>query len=118
MLKIFKKEGFASFVEVIITSVIFSLAAVGIYSTLLMTSPELEDSGTRIAAVYKAKQIIEELRDETNPVGWNNPAGKVWPGTPYSKSYGAYTISYALEDVPGMPLRKLTMEIRLKPRTL
>ena len=111
MLKVLKKDGFASLVEVLVTAVIFSLAAVGIYATIIMVTPDYEESHDRLTAIYHAKQIIEELRDEVDATTWNSVTSNLAVGT-YSKTFANYTIDWEIEDIPGMGLRRLNMEIQ------
>ena len=61
MLRIHKKNGFATIVEVIVTAVIFIVATVGILSTITMLRPQSETSNTRFEAAYAGKQMLHDL---------------------------------------------------------
>ena len=65
MLKKFKNNfGMASFLEVIISGMIFTIAAAGVMTTLSMLKPATLESNKRIEAAYIAKSKLEKMRSE------------------------------------------------------
>ncbi len=111
MLKILKKEGFSSLVEVIVTSLIFALAAFGILTTVSILRPEGANSSQRLQAAYAGKQLIDDLRSYVDARSWNNATGPLAVGILHNQTIGNFSINYILEDMPGLNLRKLTMNI-------
>lgn len=113
MLKGLKNQGFASVVEVIVTSVIFILAAAGILTTISMLRPQGEESARKLQAAYIGKGIIDDLRSQIDARTWNDSGGNFAVGTPYTINSidGVYNVTYFFEDVPGLGLRKLTMNV-------
>lgn len=114
MLRELKNEGFASIVEVIVTSVVFVIAAFGVLSTITMFKPHSEESSRTMEAAYIGKGIIDDLRQQVSAEDWNVPGSVLWPDT-YSTTIVTdpgginYTIDYVITDV-GLA-RRLTMTI-------
>ncbi len=113
MIKNLKNNGFASFVEVVVTTVIFLLAAFGIFSTISMLRPQSADSKKKLEAAYAAKAVIEDLYKDIDAVTWDSPTSNLAVGPLFSRqsSDGTMTIDYHMEDVPGLPLRKMSMTV-------
>ena len=111
MFKQLKNKGFASVVEVIVTSVIFVLAAAGILTTVSMLRPQGEESGKKLEAAYIGKGIIDDLRGQIEQGTWTDDPGPFAVNTLYVNTIGIYNVVYFLEDVPGMELRKMSMNI-------
>lgn len=111
MLKVLRKQGFSSLVEVIVTAIIFALAAFGILTTVSILKPQGASSSRRLQAAYLGKQVIEDLRSSVDARTWNNASGPLAPGVLHNTTIGNFSINYILEDVPGLNLRKLTMNI-------
>lgn len=110
MLKVLKKEGFASFVEVIITAVIFVTAALGIFTSISMLRPHGTDAAKRLEAAYAGKQVLDELRAYVDENLWYDPTSDIAPGT-HSKTVGNFTVNYYLEDVPALGIRQISMNV-------
>jgi len=111
MLKILKQEGFASLVEIIISSIIFIIAAFGIFSSISMLRPQGNLSTKRLEAAYIGKGIIDQLHAHLMGNTWDDPTMNLYPGVVHSQTIGEFTVNYFTEDVPGLGLRKLHMNI-------
>ena len=109
MLRDLKDKGIASMVEVIVTSVVFVVAAAGILSTVAMFRPQGKEASLRIEAAYAGKGIIDDLRQQVNAEDWGDPGSNLAPGT-YTTTIGIYTIDYEITE-PTSGLRHLTMNI-------
>jgi len=116
MLKILKQEGFASIIEVIISSIIFIIAAAGILTAVsTFQSQAGGNTSKRLEAVYAGKQVIDELRSEVDAETWDS--GNLTTGL-HSTTVLGYDVNYYLTDVPsgcaawgGCIARKMTMNI-------
>ena len=102
MLKIFKNsKGSISLIEIITTSLIFTIAAFGIFSSLAAVQPQGPDSDKKLMAAYAGKQFMETLK------------ATVWsyaPGTYTNTTADGYTIRWTLSnDAAGG--RSLTMDV-------
>lgn len=102
-----KKKGFASIIEVIITSVIFVIGAVAILSTVSQFRPHGQESSQKMEAAYIGKGIIDDLRQQVSAEDWDT--GNLALG-PYGFVIGDYTINYTITE-PITDLRHLTMNI-------
>lgn len=112
MLKIRTKKGFASLVEVIVTSVIFVLAAFGIFTTMTMLRPHTTESSRKLEATYVGKQMVEELEGKVDARMWNNSTSPIYPGahnTYINGMYANYLVSWDIADLGGV--RSLNMSI-------
>lgn len=111
MLKINKQDGFGSFIEVVITAIIFVVAAFGIYTSISMFRPQAKETETRLYVAYVAKTLLTDLLTNVDANSWYDTNGLLTPDILRSDIFGTYTVNYFLEDVPGEPVRKLTMNI-------
>lgn len=117
MLKILKTKGFASVLEVIVTAVIFMLAAFGIMTTVSMLRPHNLEVSREIAASYHAKNMMDYLRGQVDATAWGANTGPLATGVAHSSIVGDYTINWSLAEVnpaaypPGLAPRKLSMNI-------
>ena len=112
MIRGLKEKGIASIVEVIVTAVVFVIAAAGIMSTVAMFRPQGKGSSLKIEAAYIGKGIIDDLRQQVNAEDWNNPASPLADiGGPHPPiPIGDHIVVYTITDVtPG--LRRLDMTI-------
>ncbi len=112
------KKGFASIVEMIVTAVIFAIAAIGIFSTISMLRAQspVSDSGGRLGAAYTGKRILEDLRGRVDAGEWMANLGPLATGTLHTNTIGGYTVNWYLVDVPGdfppgMAPRRLVMNV-------
>jgi len=103
MLKVLRQQAFASIIEVIVTAVIFLIAAVGIMTTLSMLRPHGMESYKKLEAVYIAKNFIDTLRGEVQANSWIDNTGNLATGVLHSEVVGGYTINWILVEPPGFP---------------
>ncbi|MCB9721796.1 MAG: hypothetical protein H6756_13095 [Candidatus Omnitrophica bacterium] len=108
MLRIRKEEGLVSMVEVIVTSIIFTLTFIGVYIALSSSHPKGTLSAEKLNAAYTAKGFLDELRRDVRADTWTT--GNLAVGT-YNFVYNGYQISYAVTNVTGMPLRRVDLTI-------
>jgi Tfp pilus assembly protein PilV len=101
------KKGFASIVEVIITSVIFVIAAAAVLSTTSQFRPQGQESSQKMEAAYIGKGIIDDFRQQVSAEDWNT--GNLAVGT-RGLVNGDYTINYTITE-PIPDLRHITMNI-------
>lgn len=117
MLKILKQKGFASVLEVIVTAVIFMVAAFGIMTTVSMLRPHNLKVSREIEASYYAKNMMDYLRGQVDAIPWEANTGPLSIGIMHSNIIGDYTINWSLREVnpaayePGLAPRKLSMNI-------
>ena len=115
MLKILKEKGFASVLEVIVTAVIFMLAAFGIMTTVSMLRPHDLESYRELEAAYHAKNMMDYLRGQVDAGTWDT--GPLATGVTHSNTIGDYTVNWSLTEVdpaaypPGLAPRKLAMNV-------
>ncbi len=100
MLKISKNAGFASFVEIVMTTGIFLITAVGIYSTIAMISPKSASSTRKLEAAYAGKTVIDRLSSQVTAESWL-PGGNLALGTHPPVIVGSFTVTYNLEIPSG-----------------
>lgn len=110
MLRIHRQHGFASLVEVIVTAMIFLLAAFGIFASISMLRPQGQDVARRLEAAYIGRSILEELRGEVDARTWNSTGSLIYPGQ-YSRPVGDYTVFWTISEVPNLGIREVTMNI-------
>jgi Tfp pilus assembly protein PilV len=106
-----RTEGFASMVEVIVTSVIFILAAAGILSSVAMLRPHGEVSSEKVEAAYIAKGLLDDLHEEIDATTWYANTGGLSLGAHPMPSIGAYTITYTVSATSDPDLRHLSVDI-------
>ncbi len=117
MLKTLKEKGFASILEVIVTAVIFMLAAFGIMTTVSMIRPHDLQVSREVEAAYHAKNMMDYLRGQVDAAAWTANTGDLATGTIHTKTIGDYTINWYLNQVnpsaypTGLAPRKLSMNI-------
>lgn len=95
------------------TAVIFVVAALGIFTTISMLRPRSMDSAERLEAAYAGKTILERLRAYVDARTWDDPTSNslLLPNTSYSRDVGNYTVGWYVEDVPGLQLRQVSMNV-------
>lgn len=103
-------RGFASIVEVIVTAIIFTLAAFGIFTSIASLRPEGAQSGEKLDAALTAKGKLEELRQSLNPEVWNT--GDLSLGT-HTLTEGNFIYTWTVTEVPSLEdfVRKVDMTI-------
>ena len=77
-MKLVRKNAGFSLVEVIIATVIFSIASVGLFSTFSSMREASARSERRLQAAYYAKQLLEDLRAKVDQSIWGAGANPVW----------------------------------------
>ena len=111
MKRLLNNNGFASILEVIVSSIIFMTAAVGFFTSVSMMRPQSNDSTKKLAALYAGRSVAEELRGEVYGNLWNHSSSNLRPGVLHTRSVGIYTINYILTDDPNLSMRRLDMNI-------
>jgi len=108
------KSGF-SLIEVIMAAVIFSIAAVGLFSTFSVQRESSDRSERRLQAAYCGRQVLEELRAKIDQRNWDS--GYLQEGVhPPLLSYtlappcDAYLVNYTVANV-ATGGRKVTLNI-------
>jgi hypothetical protein len=104
------KSGFASIVEVVVTAIIFTLAAFGIFTSIASLRPEGAQSGEKLDAALMAKGKLEELRQSLSPDLWNS--GGLSLGT-HTLTEGNFTYTWTVTEVPSLEdfVRKVDMTV-------
>lgn len=102
MLKIIKQSGFASFTEIVITSIIFLITAVGIYATLSKISPQAATATRQLEAANIGRSTVENLLAQVSADTWSGNSDLI-PGVNRSFNVGMIQVNYYLQDVsdPG-----------------
>ena len=128
MLRELKNEGFASIIEVVVTSVIFIVTTFGIMAAISSMSPLSDQSFDDVQGQYVAEDFSRRLTSNVSASQWQNASSPIAPGVLYNGAYtitemdtsglggtDAYTYNYILEDVAGYPAgeapRKLTINM-------
>ncbi|MBF0523429.1 MAG: hypothetical protein HQL24_10315 [Candidatus Omnitrophica bacterium] len=111
MLKTLKKYGFASMVEVIVTSIIFMLAAIGIFATITSLRPQAMKSSKRLEAAYAGKAMIESLRSSIDARTWETNESLLAVGINRTETINGFNVTWWLENVEGLNMRRLQMII-------
>jgi len=109
MLRDLKDKGIASIVEIIVTSVVFVVAAAGILSTVAMFRPQGREASQKIEAAYIGKGIIDDLRQHVNAENWGLASSNLAVDT-YNTTIGDYSVNWKITE-PTEGLRYLTMNI-------
>lgn len=73
-------------VEIIIATLVFSLATAGILATLSALSRPAAESAQDTQAAFLAQEIIEDLRSQVTADAWNDPSGSFVSGDSYSQT--------------------------------
>ncbi|MBF0478160.1 MAG: hypothetical protein HQL26_01630 [Candidatus Omnitrophica bacterium] len=95
MLKSLKNRGTVSMVEIVITAVIFLVAAGAIIGTTSMLRPKAVQSSKEVECMYAAKNILSSLRFNVDASTWDSSTNPLYPGK-YSKTIDGCTISYLI----------------------
>ena len=104
-------EGFGSIVEIVVTSIIFVVAAAGIMSTVSMPKPQTRESSKKVEAAYIGKGIIDEIRQEVSAAeGGVFFGSKLNVGTHSVGTTEGYTVNYTVTE-PIQNVRKIDMTI-------
>ncbi len=106
-----RKKGFASLLEIVITSIIFIIAAFGIFTSIASFSPKGKNSSKRLEAAYIGRRVLDELRSHVDARVWDKKESGLLTGESYATTLGNYTVKWQLADVPDLKLRRLLMNI-------
>ena len=112
-------------VEVIVSTVIFAIAAVGVFASIAAVHAPAIVSERKVAAAYYARQVADNLRAKVDARNWN-PVTSSWiAGTALetgTHSLGtttmnntAYTTSYVISPVAGTNLWKMDVTVNWTP---
>ena len=110
MLRKVKNAGFASIVEIVVTSIIFTVTSFGILATITAFRKKGGTSSRRLDAAYAAKNVLDQLRFEVNEISWSAGTGDLAIGA-HSKTSGIFTIDYLVTDIPGSEIRRVDMNV-------
>ncbi|MBF0521835.1 MAG: hypothetical protein HQL24_02145 [Candidatus Omnitrophica bacterium] len=115
MLRSLKKNGFASMIEVVVTSIIFIIAAFGIFTTITSLRPHAVQSSKKLKALYLGKGIIDDLRGYIDAQVWNDPDSLLSVNIEHTQtidtSEGNFEVTWWLQQVANSDVRKLQMTI-------
>ena len=111
MFKILKKDGFASFVEIVVTAVIFIVAGLGLFTSISMLRPQGADSAKKLEAAYIGKQVIDQLRAQVDARTWNSSLSNLAPNVMHSSVIDGYTVNYFLLDDNSLGIRQLYLNV-------
>jgi hypothetical protein len=100
VMKILKNSyAFASLTEVIVAAIVFSVAAVGILSTISFLKPQSTISAKRLEAAYFGKNILEQMRLQVDTNDWTLSGGDLDPAAnPHLHTFGEYTATWNVTD--------------------
>ena len=103
--------------EVIVTAVIFMIAAFGIMTTVSMLRPHNLEVSREIAASYHARNMMDYLRGQVDAAAWGANTGPLSTIGTHTQTIGDYTINWSLTavnplDYPvGLAPRKMSMNV-------
>jgi len=104
-----------SMVEVIVASLIFSLAAAGIFATVSSLNQPSQDSDEEVRAVFIGKQVLESLRTAVSANTWDTgplAIGDTYTGNSIIVDGISYDWVYAVEADPyGTGARKVILNV-------
>ena len=114
----FNNQGFASIVEVIVTSIIFIITAVGMMATISTVKTPSTGSTKKLECTYRAKGFAQQLRQYVDGSTWDTGYGYGYSsllsiGSYGTTTFGDCTIDYEIfdSDVTGLEMRRLVMNI-------
>ena len=117
-MKLFKKNRGFTVVEIIVASLIFSITAIGIFSTLAAIRKPSAESQRRVTAAYFGKQVLDDLRAQIDAINWQEGSGGPLDPTishpPYTSNIDGitYTGTYAVEPDPnGSLARRISLTV-------
>ena len=103
-----------SLVEVMVAGVIFSIAVVGVFSSLAAVKKPIHTSDKSLDAALCGQQVLEGLRASVDASNWNEDSSPLKLKPDYAPaSVGAcvgYTLEYAVTDA-GNGARKVTLTV-------
>lgn len=104
-----------SLIEVLISAVLFSIAALGMFSTLSMMRVSSDVSDRRLAAAYFGRQCLEQLRAKVdqryfNGTDFTNELSLGSHSCPADPN-GVYTATYTVTEDATTKARKVTLSV-------
>jgi len=104
-----------SLVEVLIATVLFSIAALGMFSTLSMMRVSSDVSDKRLGAAYFGRQCLEQLRAKVdqrafNGIDYNNELS-LGPHTCPADPNNIYTATYIVAEDATTKARKVSLSV-------
>ncbi len=101
--------------EVVIATVIFSLAMAGVFASISNLRQPAVESSQEVTAAFIGKKILNDLRSEVSAPTWNTTGnltlGPHGPLTAINVGGIDYTPTYIVEADPGTNARKVTLNI-------
>lgn len=113
MLRQLNKKGFASYVEIIVTSIIFVLASAGIYASIMSLQPQGQLSAQRLKGMYAAKKLVDDLKLHVDATTWESASSPLAPGSTYSNVIDGFNITYNFVDDASLGVRRMRMAIEI-----
>ena len=99
--------------EVTIAALIFSIAAVGLFSAFQAQRMTTEQTEKRLEAGYVAREVLEDLRTKVDPANWG-PGGLLENGTTQTRTIGRsnmnYTVTYTVTE-PNPGIRRVDLTV-------
>ncbi len=113
-----KNTGF-TLVEIIVSSLIFAIAAAGVFATVSMLKQPTNVSSKEVTAAFIGKRILEDLRTQVDANNWNTGELAIGthppltgPTTPVIVNGISYAPSYVVSaDSKGTSARKVVLNI-------
>ncbi len=109
-----KKIGF-TMTEVIIATLIFTLAMAGVFASISELRQPAVESTQEVTAAFVGKRILEDLRSQVSAETWNS-TGNLILGSTYTNSFSVssttyYTIYTVTSDPDGTSARKVILNV-------
>ena len=108
-----KTTGF-TIAEVVIATMIFTLAMAGVFATISQLRQPAVASSQQVTAAFIGKKILDDLRSEVSATTWNS--GLLTPGNTYMNQVTVGTITYnatytVQNDPNGTNARQVTLNV-------
>lgn len=109
-----KKIGF-TMTEVIIATLIFTLAMAGVFASISELRQPAVESTQEVTAAFVGKRILEDLRSQVSAETWNS-TGNLILGSTYTDSFSVssttyYTTYTVTSDPDGTSARKVILNV-------
>ena len=111
----FKNAHGFSLVEAMVASVIFSIAVVGVFSSLAAIKNPVKNSDKSLAAAFCGQQVLENLRASVSADTWSQGTSKLkiangMTVTPLPSACSGFTVTYDVTDA-GNGARKVQLNV-------
>jgi prepilin-type N-terminal cleavage/methylation domain-containing protein len=104
--------------EVIVATIIFSLAMAGVFASIANLRQPAIESSQEVTAAFIGKRVLDDLRSAVNAESWNDPttgrllANTTYTITPVVVSGRTYSGTYRVATDPdGTNARQVTLNI-------